>query len=33
MITLVLGGNKSGKSDFALDLMAKSPLPGVFIAT
>lgn len=33
MITLVLGGNKSGKSDFALDLMAKSPAPGVFIAT
>lgn len=33
MITLVLGGNKSGKSDFALDLLAKSDGPGVFIAT
>jgi len=33
MITLVLGGNKSGKYDFALDLMAKSAMPGVFIAT
>jgi len=33
MITLVLGGNKSGKSDFALDLLAKSATPGVFVAT
>lgn len=33
MITLVLGGNKSGKSDFALDLLAQSDGPGVFIAT
>ncbi len=33
MITLVLGGNKSGKSDFALDLLAKSARPGLFIAT
>ncbi len=33
MITLVLGGNKSGKSDFALDLLAKSATPGLFIAT
>ncbi|QJB55153.1 bifunctional adenosylcobinamide kinase/adenosylcobinamide-phosphate guanylyltransferase [Pseudodesulfovibrio sp. zrk46] len=33
MITLVLGGNKSGKSDFALDLLAKAPTPGLFIAT
>jgi len=33
MITLVLGGNKSGKSDFALSLLADSAAPGVFIAT
>lgn len=33
MITLVLGGNKSGKSDFALDLLAKSQGPTLFIAT
>lgn len=33
MITLILGGNKSGKSDFALDLLAKSANPGLFIAT
>ncbi len=33
MITLVLGGNKSGKSDFALDLLAKSATPALFIAT
>ena len=33
MITLVLGGNKSGKSDFALNLLTKGPTPGVFIAT
>ncbi|WP_147820399.1 bifunctional adenosylcobinamide kinase/adenosylcobinamide-phosphate guanylyltransferase [Salidesulfovibrio onnuriiensis] len=33
MITLVLGGNKSGKSDFALDLLRKSEKPALFIAT
>ncbi|MCJ2166080.1 MULTISPECIES: bifunctional adenosylcobinamide kinase/adenosylcobinamide-phosphate guanylyltransferase [unclassified Pseudodesulfovibrio] len=33
MITLVLGGNKSGKSDFALDLLTKGAEPGLFIAT
>ncbi len=33
MITLVLGGNKSGKSDFALDLLTKTPGPKLFIAT
>ncbi|WP_319471453.1 bifunctional adenosylcobinamide kinase/adenosylcobinamide-phosphate guanylyltransferase [uncultured Pseudodesulfovibrio sp.] len=33
MITLVLGGNKSGKSDFALDLLAEKTQPGLFIAT
>ena len=33
MITLVLGGNKSGKSDFALDLLANGAGPGLFIAT
>ena len=33
MITLVLGGNKSGKSDFALDLLAKAQSPALFIAT
>nr|WP_321258213.1 bifunctional adenosylcobinamide kinase/adenosylcobinamide-phosphate guanylyltransferase [uncultured Pseudodesulfovibrio sp.] len=33
MITLVLGGNKSGKSDFALNLLADMEQPGVFIAT
>jgi len=33
MITLVLGGNKSGKSDFALDLLANEPGSGLFIAT
>ncbi|MGL1861576.1 MAG: bifunctional adenosylcobinamide kinase/adenosylcobinamide-phosphate guanylyltransferase [Pseudodesulfovibrio sp.] len=33
MITLVLGGNKSGKSDFALDLLTKSQGPALFIAT
>ncbi|MBG0790787.1 MAG: bifunctional adenosylcobinamide kinase/adenosylcobinamide-phosphate guanylyltransferase [Desulfovibrionaceae bacterium] len=33
MITLVLGGNKSGKSDFALDLAAKTRKPALFIAT
>ncbi|MFH1914156.1 MAG: bifunctional adenosylcobinamide kinase/adenosylcobinamide-phosphate guanylyltransferase [Pseudomonadota bacterium] len=33
MITLVLGGNKSGKSDFALDLAAKGRQPTLFVAT
>lgn len=33
MITFVLGGNKSGKSDFALDLLAEAQNPAVFIAT
>jgi len=33
MITLILGGNKSGKSDFALDLLAKGPEPALFVAT
>ncbi|EGB14357.1 cobalbumin biosynthesis protein [Pseudodesulfovibrio mercurii] len=33
MITLVLGGNKSGKSDFALDLLARCPGPALFVAT
>ncbi|HBE94518.1 MAG TPA: cobalamin biosynthesis protein [Desulfovibrio sp.] len=33
MITLVLGGNKSGKSAFALDLLAQGPGPSVLLAT
>ena len=33
MITFVLGGNKSGKSDFALNLLAECEEPGLFIAT
>jgi adenosylcobinamide kinase/adenosylcobinamide-phosphate guanylyltransferase len=33
MITLVLGGNKSGKSDFALNLLEKQEKPALFIAT
>lgn len=33
VITLVLGGNKSGKSDFALELAARSGHPMLFIAT
>ena len=33
MITLVLGGNKSGKSDFALGLAGKEAGPPLFIAT
>lgn len=33
MITLILGGNKSGKSDFALDLLQKGPKPALFVAT
>lgn len=33
MIDLILGGNKSGKSDFALELLLQSPPPWNFIAT
>ncbi|WP_419785037.1 bifunctional adenosylcobinamide kinase/adenosylcobinamide-phosphate guanylyltransferase [Pseudodesulfovibrio sp.] len=33
MITLVFGGNKSGKSDFALDLLPSGQEPALFIAT
>lgn len=33
MITLVLGGNKSGKSDYALELLEAHPGPHAFIAT
>lgn len=33
MITLVLGGNKSGKSAFALELLEKAPGPQLFVAT
>lgn len=33
MITFVLGGNKSGKSALALDILDKSPQPAVLLAT
>ncbi|SKA88309.1 adenosylcobinamide kinase /adenosylcobinamide-phosphate guanylyltransferase [Paucidesulfovibrio gracilis DSM 16080] len=33
MISLVLGGNKSGKSAFALDLLENSPAPALFMPT
>ncbi len=33
MITLILGGNKSGKSEFALNLLEKRAKPGLFVAT
>lgn len=33
MITLVLGGNKSGKSDFGLKLLGQTPKPWTFVAT
>ncbi|MBI9078737.1 MAG: bifunctional adenosylcobinamide kinase/adenosylcobinamide-phosphate guanylyltransferase [Pseudodesulfovibrio sp.] len=33
MITLILGGNKSGKSDFALDFLKNGPKPALFVAT
>lgn len=33
MITLVLGGNKSGKSGFALELFSRARGPGVLLAT
>jgi len=33
MISLVLGGEKSGKSDFALGLLMAAPEPRLFVAT
>jgi adenosylcobinamide kinase/adenosylcobinamide-phosphate guanylyltransferase len=33
MITLILGGEKSGKSDYALSLLATAPHPQAFVAT
>lgn len=33
MITFILGGNKSGKSDHAMRLLEKSPGPALFLAT
>jgi adenosylcobinamide kinase / adenosylcobinamide-phosphate guanylyltransferase len=33
MIDLVLGGNKSGKSDFGLDLLRRGPRPWTLVAT
>jgi len=33
MITFVLGGNKSGKSDYALNLLQQYASPAVFLAT
>lgn len=33
MLTLILGGEKSGKSDYALSLLAAAPHPQVFVAT
>lgn len=33
MIDLVLGGNKSGKSDFGLDLLCRGPRPWTLVAT
>jgi len=33
MITFVIGGNKSGKSDFAMGLLQAAPGPGLFLAT
>ncbi|MBF0482701.1 MAG: bifunctional adenosylcobinamide kinase/adenosylcobinamide-phosphate guanylyltransferase [Desulfovibrionaceae bacterium] len=33
MMTLVLGGEKSGKSDYALSLLAAAPRPHAFVAT
>lgn len=32
-LTLILGGEKSGKSDYALSLLARSPGPALFVAT
>ena len=33
MITFVIGGNKSGKSDYAMKLLENSPGPALFLAT
>ncbi|UTF49953.1 bifunctional adenosylcobinamide kinase/adenosylcobinamide-phosphate guanylyltransferase [Desulfomicrobium sp. ZS1] len=33
MIELVLGGNKSGKSDFGLELLCRGPRPWTLVAT
>lgn len=33
MITFVIGGNKSGKSDFAMALLEREPGPKLFLAT
>ncbi len=33
MIDLVLGGNKSGKSDFGLELLSRGPRPWTLVAT
>jgi adenosylcobinamide kinase/adenosylcobinamide-phosphate guanylyltransferase len=33
MITFVIGGNKSGKSDYAMGLLQSSAAPAVFMAT
>ncbi len=33
MITFVIGGNKSGKSDFAMRLLEAAPGPALFLAT
>jgi adenosylcobinamide kinase (EC 2.7.1.156) len=33
MIDLVLGGNKSGKSDYGLDLLCRGPRPWTLVAT
>ena len=33
VIDLILGGNKSGKSDFGLELLAAAPKPWTMIAT
>ncbi|MFP4657240.1 MAG: bifunctional adenosylcobinamide kinase/adenosylcobinamide-phosphate guanylyltransferase [Desulfonatronovibrionaceae bacterium] len=33
MITLILGGNKSGKSDIGLDILFRSPGPRIMVVT
>ena len=33
MIDLILGGNKSGKSDFGLELLCRGPRPWTLVAT
>lgn len=33
MITFVIGGNKSGKSDYAMGLLGDAPGPALFLAT